>query len=32
MDCHHGVDPHLVAKDKRKKYKSNQKVLKFFKT
>ena len=27
MDCHHGVDIQLVAKEKRKKYKSNEKVL-----
>ena len=31
MDCHHGVDRQLVAKEKRKKYKSNQKVLKLLK-
>ena len=28
MNCHHGVDRQLVAKEKRQKYKSNQKVLK----
>ena len=28
MDFHHGVDRQLVAKEKRQKYKSNQKVLK----
>ena len=27
MDCQHGVDRQLVAKEKRKKYKSNQKEL-----
>ena len=32
MDCHHGVDRQLVAKEKRKKYKSNQKVLNLLKT
>ena len=32
MDCHYGVDRQLVAKEKRKKYKSNQKVLKLLKT
>ena len=31
MDCHHGVDRQLVAKEKHKKYKSNQKVLKLLK-
>ena len=28
MNCHHEVDRQLVAKEKRQKYKSNQKVLK----
>lgn len=32
MDCYHGVDRQLVAKEKRKKYKSNQKVLRLLKT
>ena len=32
IDCHHEVDRQLVDKENLKKYKSNQQVLKFFKT
>ena len=31
MDCHHGEDRQLVAKEKREKHKSNQKVLNLLK-